>query len=81
MKKIISLTCVILLLCTSINTFVFADAVYDENNTLLFYNDQYLGSDVMTIPNVSKQDAIDIAIAFTNEHCPGIADCISAESV
>ena len=80
MKKIISLICVILLICTFSNTIVFADTVYDENGTLLFYNDQYTGLDVMTVPAVSKQDALGIAIAFTTEHCPEIADSISVET-
>ncbi len=81
MKKIISLICVILSICTSVNTIVFADVVYDENNTLLIYSDQYYGSDVMTVPNVSKQDAIDIAVTFIKDHCFEIADSISVESV
>ncbi len=81
MKKFMSLMCIIIYICTFTNTAVFADALYDENNMLLFYNDIYSGSDVMTVPNVSKQDAIDIAVAFTEEYCPEIADSISVESV
>lgn len=80
MKKNISLICLIfyitLFTCTSVN----ADALYDESNMLLYYNAPYSGSEAMTVPQISKQAAIDIAATFTEEFCPEIADSLSIEA-
>ena len=81
MKKILVLLYLFIFTTTYSNIPVYADSVYDENNQLVYYSDSYYGSEVMTIPQVSKESALEIAVNFTKEHCPEIADNINIDTV
>ena len=81
MKKILVLLYLFIFTTTYSNIPVYADSVYDENNQLVYYSDSYYGSEVMTIPQVSKESALEIAVNFTKEHCPEFADSINIDTV
>lgn len=75
-RSIIVTICSLLILSTT----VFSDSMYDENNRLMYYSEPYVGAELMTIPMVSKQDALLIAKNFIAEKCPEIADSINTDN-
>ena len=81
MKRFLTFICLIVFTTIYSSTAVFADTVYDENNQLLYYSDLYSGSEVMTVPQVSKENALDIAVDFTEKFCPEISDNINIDNV
>lgn len=80
MKKNIKFLSFLLCALTIININVFADSIYDENNRLVFFDAPYNGAETMTVPQVSKQDALDIAKRFIEEFCPEVIDDINMEN-
>jgi len=81
MKKLLTLLCLTVFTIIYSSTTVFADSVYDENNHLLYYSDSYTGSEVMTVPQVSKEAALGIAINFIETFCPENSDSINIDTV
>ena len=81
MKKFLTLLCLAVFTIIYSSTAVFADSVYDENNHLIYYSDLYTGSEVMTVPQVSKEAALGIAINFTETFCPENSDSINIDTV
>ena len=81
MKRFIGIICLIIFITTYTNITAAADSVYDENGTLLYYSSPYYGSEVMTVPKVSKESALKTAIDFTESQCPEIAKELSTDDV
>lgn len=81
MKKILALLCLAIFTITYQNTAVFADSVYDESNQLVYYSDSYYGADVFSVPEISKESALEIAVNFIKEYCPEAIDSINTDTV
>lgn len=80
MKNLIKFFCVLLCTLSLINISVFADSIYDENNCLIYYSAPYIGSEKLTVPEIGKKEALDIAKAFISEFCPEVINEINTEN-
>ena len=80
MKNFIKISSVLLCLLTFINYTAYAEKIYDEQNFLTYLNEPYVGTETLTVPQISKRDAVKIAQKFISEYCPEVTDDISIEN-
>ena len=76
--KIISF---ILCIFTFVVSTAYAEKVYDENNHLVYLNETNSDSKSMSVPKVTKQEAVKIAQNFIAEFCPEVINDISMENL
>lgn len=82
MKIIINIFCVLLCIMLCINISCLADnKIYDENGYLISYYETYIGVNKLSIPSISKQEALEIAKNFISNYATEVADEISVQNV
>ncbi len=73
MKKITGLLFTVIFLIQITSLSVYSDTQYDENGKILSYSTTYNGEEKLSVPQVSKEQAVNIALEFISETCPEIS--------
>ena len=71
MKKFLNIFLILIYCFVSVSNSVCAtDTRFDENGNLTYYYSQYQGSEIMTIPTIDKNQALEIVKSFMDKYAP-----------